>query len=463
MKHLKIIAAMLLCLAMAVTLFACSEGSSGSNRSGKNHSSTNAGMHETNGYIRQQAPLIFNHEQGKIIYKDRVVSTFGVVNGMGYSLDCSVMAFDDFGPLYLFVDGEVTLLADNAEEYHALSADGTAIAYINEDQQIHLYDISSKSETIYELSTSKNPEFVIAPDGKSVAYYEDQTGNLVLCKYEEQITIDQGEFELLALSADGEQIYVIDKTDGTLLSYDDSGRKSVLSNSNDRLDNICFNADHTQVLYCQGDVTFISTNGEPGVKVCDQKLTCICAMEPLGSTLPVWDLFGKYYQGDDNSLWRIEEDSTESYQLGSDLTYGISNFDIFYVYYSDCDGNQQILDIEREEHIELPTIPDASIEGILVDPNRMDYYYVTEDGLYSFDGNNGNLITNADINSIAFHPDCSGIFYIVNEQLYRYDGNQNLPIASNVSEIAQIGDYLYALCDDTIGYINCSNEWIEID
>lgn len=194
----------------------------------------------------------------------------------------------DLGYIY---DTTPKLIASQVVDYQ-LSADGTGLFYKTNGASMTLYRFDE--DTYYTIPDARAIRFCISPNGDHaayVSYYPEDTGNRYdLNLFDGAETKSFRMFDklvtLLGISNDGKTVYIL-RGDKSLIAVSDTGLITELA-TYQSADGTYFStqkhlpilsSDHQQMLYYTSEGTFLSTNGQAGVKISSRFLTPLAPEE----------------------------------------------------------------------------------------------------------------------------------------------------------------------------------------
>ena len=398
-----------------------------------------------------------------IVYDGKVIKT-GIEEeidfGM-YSLDASVYAFtteDD--ELYVFNGKKVTKVADDVDSF-IISNDGTGLLYLvdEEDASMYLYNISKKKK-VTVLSDANDVEGAdISPDGDSVLYslYEDGEYEVVHFNGKKDTVIVSGEYFGMGLSNDGKYIYVSNEETGDLYCFNTKGDREKIASE---VDNIYFNADHTQVLMHKDGKTYISTKGKEPVKISGNKIVPLLPENAFNNNgvYPIDDLYEKVYTGRDGNnvrcAWFIEKNPDKSSKLATDINSIQYDSSCEYLYYIDSNDNLKYLEIADGDSASEKAVKLASdVDGYILTSDRDLVYYASEEIFYSANGKNGKnkrVICSDEVDQVAINAD-DVVFYMVDGDIYATsNGKKGKRVCTDMDYLSSSLGIVYASCDDEI-------------
>lgn len=437
----------------------------------------------SNGYIqlKQATSPIYVDGEVNIVVDKKVLSDTVDAESVGdgnVSLDGKVTAFiTDEGDLYVVNGKKLKQVAEEVYDFE-LSVSGKGIAYVTEDDDaytLNLYTVSSgKTTTITDELGSLS--YVIAPDGKSVAYYvedDEDERDLMFSKGKDAVKITSAESELVGMSNNGKYIYVIcenDEGESYLYSYDTKGERTKLGAVSSS--SIYFNDDHTQIMFFDEGKTYIATKGKEAVKASSNQLRLIIAPNASsfygsdGTTYPVSNLYNHVYtvtDEDSTSVWLIKKNSDKNVKLVSKVSNVQLDETAKYLYYI-YDGEElrmiKISDGEKatERYVELA----EDVDTYIVTSDRKLVYYYSDDSLYSVNGKKGGkatVVCNDSIEGLAINAK-DVVYYILDGDLYATkNGKKGSKVISDISYVYSTPNgVVYASSDDAVYASNGSKK-----
>ena len=418
-----------------------------------------------NGYIEAEESIRLlrtSDDAYSIVVGNKVLDdTVSDYDYLSRTMNGKVAAFTNEGELYVIKDSKLTNIADDVVEYE-LSINGDYIAYSTKDKELYVAKTSDgKSEKICDDTGSEYYTFCISPDGKSVAYREDDELKLYRDKKSTEIT-DNKNSSVYALSNSGNQIYVVtyDDNEQILYCYNNKGDKTKLGKFSDFGG---FNNSFSQVLFYNEGKTYISKDGKEAEKIHSSELELQYSMksENQGLALPVSNLYDHVYSNSKNDVYLVKEkdciklvSKATNLQLDGEAKY------LYYIY----DGKEvRCIEIAKGDRASesAVTIVDEDVYGYVVTADRKYVYYL--DGSYMnlgnislkcVDGKKGGKVTRVDddVNlNIGFAvSNQNRIYYVKDGDLYVVsNGKSGKKILADVKNLYNTthGD-VYASTDD---------------
>lgn len=358
-----------------------------------------------------------------------------------------------------WTDGEeLTKIADDCDEAFELSSDGTGVLYIDADGSLVLYNIEkNEGTTVCNSSDNKNIYGLqISPDGDSAAYQvtefteEGEAKNTIYFfdgETSEKVTSDG---YVLAMSNDGDQIYVVatndDGVDKLSVYKGASGDKVSLGQYSNV---VAFNSDMTQIMYTDGEKTYASCDGEESFKVSSKSGFDLIIPE---NCVGIGSIFGKVYESD-NALYLIEKEE-EPVKLASRVYNVTMDASGEYLYYIKSDDETlfriEIADGDKAADNAVSIADD--VDGYVVSSDCKYVYYSSDDTLYSVDGRDGDDKTSIAEDVYDAEIDGDDVFYyICDEELYTCTkGEKYGKLKSDIVALNKVGKYVYAFNEDEL-------------
>ncbi len=234
-----------------------------------------------------------------------------------YSLDgktAMLRSYSD-GKYQLYLCRGITLskVASMSFAGQTLSADGSAVAYVNDDQQLVLYDVDDRDTVA--VAAKPFSDFVLSPDGGSVLYRLTGGDTSMLYAYVEgrEISVsDNG--SPIAISNDGKLIYYYDYNNDTVCVRKANGETVVLAeveDKNRRL--VCYlNEDHDEILFSLANRVYYARKGGAATLLTEKGIETVgdfaywCRVS--GNTLPIDSFAGQYFTDSQCHLYHIGKD-----------------------------------------------------------------------------------------------------------------------------------------------------------
>lgn len=407
------------------------------------------------------------------------------------SLDGSCLAFVNGETLFVTNGSKVTKVKEGVSSF-LLSTYGKAIAYTDDDSSLYVYNISKDTSTkidseVYmpQISYNRFTPYVISPDGSAVLYNkaDDSDQQLYLYVKGKQTKLAQGSLKFgpypIAVSANGKISYAAE-TSG-LYAFDREGNKKKIISLNgkivsysygglkiDRLDwngFACFmNADCTDILFYDGDGTYISEDGEERIRLSKYVYTPLFvngsddyrrhrndgyynAVEVYYCTL---DSFAeRFYHADGDNDGRDIAYIDKSYKFDKvpGSGYRVRLTEDGYVFYIKNDSLYRV----NKSHLDEPEkigedVEDAWYDFVAADKNNA--YYISDDSLYFYNGKKTTIV-DYDVDSFAYFASYGGVIYETDGILYFFKKGKKKKIVSEFYDYGVKGDVAYYLTGDS--------------
>ncbi|MBQ9761829.1 MAG: hypothetical protein IJV82_01990 [Oscillospiraceae bacterium] len=355
-----------------------------------------------------------------------------------------------------------------------LSNNGKYVAYVTAETKdsktvytLHLAKVSSGKSKEISDDIGSNADYVISPDGKSVAYFvpaseSGKKAELMYFKGKKSVEVSNDGGTLYGMSDNGKQIYVKISGEGTnLYCYKKNGDREKLG---ELTGSVGFNSKHTQVMFSGKDgKMYFSNKGKEAEKlVNDSSLNLVY---PSGysdanatgeNTLPVTNLLKHVYSNNDNELWMIKKNdkSTKLVSKATSAQLDASGKYVYYIY----DGDE--LRCIKASHGDKASekyktiVKDDVSKNYVVTSNRKFVYFIYDGALYSVNGKKGGTpreITE-DLSSVSLALSRKDrVYYIQDGDLYACsNGKKGSKVLSDVQAAVASGNgNVYAISDDT--------------
>lgn len=376
-----------------------------------------------NGFIqlKKSVILVEGEEEITVLINNKALKK--TIKADGYSnvqqsLDGKITAFlayeqgedswDREYDLYIVKGNKFKMVAEDVVDFE-LSVSGKGLAYSvvedEDDRTYGLYLMKVGSKKGKEVTTDMcNNNFVISPDGKSVAYYEagdeDEPNELYFAKGKNGKKVTSKETELLGISNNGKYIYAIcgeeDSSEANLYKFNKKGDRVKLGKISD--DDIMFNADHTQVMFFNDGKTYISNKGKDAIKVANGELRIVGvpnsgAAYSDDATCPTDNLFNHVYTSyneGSRSAILIKKNPDKNIKLASKVSGCTLDESGKYMYYLHDGEDLRVLKISHGNRAADKSKELAEdVDNFVVTSDRKRVYYISDDTLYSVNGKKG--------------------------------------------------------------------------
>ena len=413
----------------------------------------------SNGYVvlkQYTIPTVVDGEIHVIVNKKALSDTVEAksIDDYNSSLDGKITAFTtDEGDLYVVNGTKLKKAAEDVYDFE-LSTSGKGVAYVTKDEDAYtlcLYNVSNgKSTTITDELSGLN--YVIAPDGKSVAYYvegDEDEDKLMYSNGKDPVKITSADSELFGMSNSGKYIYAVcenDEGESYLYSYDTKGERTKLGAISSGT--VRFNDDHTQIMFYNDGKTYISTKGKEAEKASSNRLSLVIApnastfFDDASTTYPISNLYDHVYSasGDDSaSVWLIKKNSDKSVRLVSKVSSVRLDESAEYLYYIyDGDELRMIKISDGEKASERYTTLADEVDAFIITSDRKLAYFASDGSLYSVNGKKGGRATTV-CSDGAEDWAINGkdvLYYIMDGDLYATsNGKKGSKVMSDISGI----------------------------
>lgn len=444
-----------------------------------------------NGYIELER-VINNYTSDEKIYissDNKLLKTTipGTTISSGISMDGKyAYIVNDEGDLYVVNGNKVQKVAGDVADVK-LSVTGKGLLYtsVNEDDdgeiELFHYVLGKKSVSVAEGNVTS---YVISPDGKTAAYTvkDDDDDEKMLTYFfdgKKSTKISSSDLSLQGMSNGGKYIYTSQKNDEgeyVLYSLNKKGEKTKLGNADakqsydfwgDLIDadvlKLYFNADHTQVLFCNDGKTYISEKGKAAdgsVKNKELSLVLTGDAYMFGNTWPVDNLYDHVYRSSDD-VWFIRKNSDKSVKLVSKASFLTLDSTASYLYYVYDNEELRMIKISDGEKAtdKAKTIVDESVSAYVVTSDRDLVYYVYDKELYSANGKKGKNvkhISNDELSEAYISiSENDTVFYVIDGDLYACsNGKKGTKVLSEAELGYDRNGFVFAIQDDSLWVTN---------
>ena len=368
-----------------------------------------------------------------LFYKDKAFKSWfeGYANISERSADQKVALITDSDENLYYATSAMKMgsVCDKVKDF-TLSADGSTVAYLDEDNTLYTYNIKSgRTSTIaYDVSTTP----VISPSGKALLFNIEDDGDEMLYAYngrkDYKLTRD---VMPVAISDDMKLIYYADPAKAALYITDKNGNSNKIS-ADLSYYSFAFNKDLSQVMFVTENGLYASVRGGDKCKISSNTDGM---PYPLACYGPQEDIF---FYGISNE---------NSYTYGTAMIYPESTF-IGQFFYSYLD--KEVFKIGRDWSYEK-TVGD--VQDIRVDRKTSILYYTNSDDTLYRVRLAGNIISDKikeDINEFEISGSGSDVYYIDEDYALYYQKGNGKPrkIADDVDDISMTyDDYLLYVTD----------------
>ena len=429
-------------------------------------------------YRRGEDGEPITNEEGKKEY-----CSYSVTSSMDGKIT-AVWVYDtnNIGTLYVINGKKLQKVAEDVTGYE-ISLSGKGIAYTVENEKdenetettytLNLYTVGNKKTTKISKKVATDKGYELAPNGKSVAYYEAKTSDEGAVEYslyysngKNSTKITSKETQLLGLSNKGKQIYVI-RTDRTESDKGTEINRSVYCFNNKgegdkvyKIDNTTsyyFNEAHTQVMFYNEGKTYIATKNKEAQRASSKQLTMITPGNAASfeNTYPVSDLYNHMYVDTEvetitkngteinvysYDVWMIKKNADKNQKLVNNAsTRPRLDYSADYLYYLDDSEDLYCAKVSHGESAgDKSTKIAEEVDSYQLSPDRKYVYFVSDDTLYSVNGKKGGKTTtvcNDDVSSYKISTD-GVLYYITEGELYATsNGKKGKKLLSDIESI----------------------------
>lgn len=397
-----------------------------------------------NGFIAYEHSIQMLPADGELMlmYDNKKISNTGIeagyINDDQVNLDGTVyVGLTDNGQLVVVKGRKAKVVAEDVTDFE-LSVNGKGIAFItrNEDGEETLKYLKVGKKKAVTISDSFDGNYVLSPDGKSVAYfkYDEESGESTLMYFNgsKSKKVTSSDVRLIAMSNKGKQIYVTaqnEEEETILYSYNTKGNKKKLNTCSGG--NFRFNDDHTQIMFSDDGKTYVSTKGKEAVKVSSGSASLVIpeSSQTLVSndvdTYPTDNLFNKVYRCSKDlqyNLWLIKKNVDNSKRLANN-TYSVTlDESAKFVYFRDKDGDLKVLKISHGDRAaDKAKLIAEDVSSYVVTSDRKRVYFISEDSLFSVNAKTGKgkkTIANENVGSTLVLNQKDICYYTVDGDVY---------------------------------------------
>lgn len=406
----------------------------------------------------------------------------------------------DCGTLYVINGKKVQKVAEDVTSYK-ISVSGKGVAYTTKNEKdeddelttytLNLYNVGNKKTTKISKKAA-NSNYELAPNGKSVAYYEgkvnDEGGieySLYYSNGKNSEKITSKETTLMGLSNNGKYIYAI-RTDRNETDEGTEVVKSVYcfnkKGDGDKLGKIdntysyYFNEAHTQVMFYNEGKTYIATKNKEAQRASSKELSMIAPDNAayFGNTYPVSDLYNHMYVDTEvetitkndteinvysYDVWMIKKNADKNQKLVNNAsTYPRLDNSAEYLYYLDDSSDLYCAKVSHGESAgDKATKIAEEVDNYQVSPDRKYVYFESDDTLYSVNGKKGGKATticNDDVSQ--YDVSAKGILYYITEgELYASsNGKKGKKLLSDIQDVICTPNGITFAGDDDTLYVS---------
>ncbi|MBQ8209977.1 MAG: hypothetical protein IJZ35_05285 [Clostridia bacterium] len=206
-------------------------------------------------------------ENGAIVIKgdkraDDLISGKGVAD-IKYSAkneSAAVVMSDGASYSLYYTDGNaVKHITSSASDRYVISADGTAVAYCDSASELYIFSCDTAKSTRIDNNVDS---FALSPTGSALLYTKTEENANTLYVYSGGNASLVGENYIpLGISDDTAMLYVL-SSDNSLYMLNNNGDVAAKICSGVSADSFCFSADMKNVVFNDGEYTYISNEGK---------------------------------------------------------------------------------------------------------------------------------------------------------------------------------------------------------
>lgn len=205
---------------------------------------------------------------------------------------------DDSYRLYLidYRSEEIDQVADDfigKAEHCAFSVAGQKVLYLNEDDKLYLYDHKTKERTLVAKEAreryghSGHSDMAISPDGNTVVY-RNQKGEMHLYEDGESTKI-KDHCCPVAVSDSGDYLFYRNDSGGLYVRR--RGESLQIAEDADQKQ-FYFNRDHTQIIYYEDEMAFLSIEGKEGKRIGSKKTYPVTPNDGITKSMYAHHVYG---------------------------------------------------------------------------------------------------------------------------------------------------------------------------
>lgn len=384
------------------------------------------------------------------------------------AMDGSAAAFlTDDRELYLVDGHRIKKIASDVHHFE-ISVSGSGIAYAQQyvDQYaLTLYSVHDRVSREVTDALSRL-DFSVSPDGRTVAYYEQQGDREVLMyhrKGKNQVVTDE-HADLIGLSDDAKYIYCVcskAKDQSILCAFNSRGKKQELG----RISSISvkFSADHRQIMFYSDGKTYISSNGQEGISVSSYPLYLVTAPNSQSAadgnaiTYPVSSLFDHVYtcsDGESTSAWLIRKNAEKSIKLVSRVSGCTLDASTDYLYYLHDMNQLRYIKISdgRNAAQRFRSLAD-NVDAYVLTSDRKTAYFTSDGALCVVNGKKGGSVRTLCQDTASLAPILNKgnfVYYLKDGRLYACkNGRRVTSVANNIQSVySSSNSVVYILGDE---------------
>ncbi len=305
----------------------------------------------------------------------------------------------------------------------SIAVDANAVAYINEDYELYLYN-GKKSEHIADDISSVR----ISPDGKTLVYrtYEEdaEDAELVIYQNGKSEKIAEG-MRVVSVSNKGKYIYAYD-TDNRLYVLNAKGESEKIQSSIDT--SSCeANSDKTEVMYTSDGNTYVSVKGGEKQKLFDSDN--VWMVDTDNDTLDADEFEGHYYMeydynSSDSTLYYLNK-KFETTKIATSVRYARVSANEKTVIYVKNNGiyEYSLSKDESEKIIKDISSETFTLSCFAVSEDGKSIYYINEDDeLCYYNGKEAKVIDD-DGDAVELVYSYGDAMFFLYDEYTKYDEN----------------------------------------
>ncbi len=408
----------------------------------------------------QYIDSIYDEENEETIFiiggKKTDVKVEGMISDIQRSVDGNTIAFlDEEDTLYVIKKKKLLTVEEEISNFK-LSVEGDGIAFVNVEDELMLYSV--KKDSAKKITGDIYGEYVISPDGKSVAYTKgDDDGD-----YKLYVSVNGKEgkkignnLSPLGISNKGKLIYYINAEKLTVHVVKGDKEPQKLGSAGN-FEAIAFNIDHTEAVFELNSGTYITKNGKEKVKITSNSIRQLGNYSDWGividgyysdsSTIPVKS-FAKQYFTSNGSLYYLnkrfkaieieEADGIDSYQMT--LTGDV----IYYV-----DGNTLYRGTGKKANFKFKEVAEDVSSFEISSDGKFCYFKTYDNSLMCVKKTGKAKLIADDVNSFSMSHD-DYLFFRVDGDLYvSHNRSKKKQVAPDVARLSFKVDATYYYVDD---------------
>lgn len=354
----------------------------------------------------------------------------GSVSETTYSLDGKTALMLSYSnnkfALHLCYGTTIRKIAAMSYTNQALSADGTSVAYVDENQQLVLYRVIS-GQTV-TVAGKPHGDFSLSPDGDSLLYCIAEEDTETLYAYIGGKTVKiTNRASPIAISDGGKFIYYHSWDDNTVSVRKQNGETVTLCEPSDGSKNlVCYlNRDHTEIIFSLANNVYYTCKGGPAVKLSGKGIKAMGDFaywcRTSGDTLPIDSFVGQYFTDRESKLYYIGNNVVFVIEKGVEAFSVSTTGDV--AYYKTCGGDLYRIESRdaargNEKQIKMA----SNVASYILSPNGQHCYYLdTENQLWHATKDGKPRFVAANVLGATVNRDGYGFFIIQNPETKKLD------------------------------------------